>query len=92
MLTSLEYWIPRLRVWSPEIGERFEGGEIAKAFKAGPIVVGDKAVKEGVAIGVANEGAPRAAAFGFPADGFGDAAVERSTRPLVCGRYGLVRR
>ena len=67
---------PCVRVWSREIGEGLERSEVAETFKAGSIVVSDQTVEEGVAIGMAGKGAPRAATFGFPADGFGDAAVK----------------
>ena len=39
-------------------------------------VVGDKAVEEGVTIGLAGESATGASALGFPADGLSDATVE----------------
>src|SRR6267378_2872341 len=67
---------PCFRVWSREIGKGFQGSEVAEAFESGPIVVGNKAVEEGVAIGMAGKGAPCAAAFWFPTDGLGDAAIE----------------
>src|SRR3954463_5453001 len=51
------YWIPRLRVWSREIGERFERSDITEAFEAGPIVVSHEAVEEGITVGMAREGA-----------------------------------
>src|SRR4051794_29661182 len=37
------YWIPRFRVWSREIGERFERSDITQAFEAGPIVISHQA-------------------------------------------------
>ena len=67
---------PCERVRSREIGESLQRRVVAEAFEAGSIVVGDEAVEEGIAIGVAGEGAACAAAFGLAADGFGDASVE----------------
>src|SRR4051794_13443641 len=61
------YWIPRFRVWSREIGERFERSDITQAFEAGPIVISHEAVEEGITVGVAREGAAGDAAFGFSA-------------------------
>ena len=49
---------------------------VAEAFQAGSIIVVDELAEEGVAIGVAGEGAASAAAFVLATDGFGDAAVE----------------
>ena len=82
---------PCFRVWSREIGEGFEGSEVAEAFEAGAVVVGNEAGEEGVAIGMAGKGSPCAAAFGFSADGFGDAAVEAldetiGLRPIRSGQ------
>ena len=67
---------PCVRVWSREIGEGLKGSKVAEAFEAGAIVVSHETVEEGVAIGVAREGAPCAAAFGLAADSFSDTAVE----------------
>src|ERR1700757_4034323 len=67
---------PRVRVWSREIGERFQRSEVVEAFQSCPIVVGDKAVEEGVTIGLAGESATGASALGFPADGLSNATVE----------------
>ena len=67
---------PCERVWSREISEGLEGSKVAEAFEAGAIVVSNETSEEGVAIGMAGKGAPCAAALGFSADGFGDAAVE----------------
>jgi hypothetical protein len=67
---------PCFRVWSREIGEGLKRSEVAEAFETGPIVVSNETVEEGIAIGMAGKGAPCAAAFGFLADGFVDAAVE----------------
>ena len=82
---------PCFRVRSREIGKGFQGSEVAEAFESGAIVVGNKAVEEGVAIGMARKGSPCAAAFGFPADGLGDAAVEAfdkaiGLRPIRSGQ------
>jgi hypothetical protein len=49
---------------------------VVEAFQAGSIVVVDELVEEGVAIGVAGEGAASTAAFVLATDGFGDAPVE----------------
>src|SRR5664279_480881 len=73
---------PCFRVRSREISKGFQGSEVVEAFESGPIVVGNKAVEEGVAIGMARKGAPCAAAFGFPADGLGDATVEAFDKPV----------
>ena len=82
---------PCFRVWSREIGKSLERCEVAEAFEAGAIVVSDKTVEEGVAIGMAGKSAPRAAALGFPADGLGDTAVEAfdetvGLRPIRSGQ------
>ena len=76
---------PCFRVWSREIGESFQRSEVAEAFESGPIVVGNEAVEEGVAIGMAGKCAPCAAAFGFPTDGLGDAAVEALDKTISLG-------
>jgi hypothetical protein len=78
-------------VWSREIGKSFERSEVAEAFEAGPIVAGNKAVEEGVAIGLARKGSSCAAALGFPADGLSNAAVEAfdetvGLRPIRSGQ------
>jgi len=67
---------PCFRVWSREIGQGLKRSDVAEAFEPGSIVVRHETVEEDVAIGMAGEGAPCAAAFGFPADGFVDAAIE----------------
>jgi hypothetical protein len=46
-----------MHVWSQEIGKSFQGSEVAEAFQSGAIVVSHKAAEEGVAIGMAGEGA-----------------------------------
>jgi hypothetical protein len=43
---------PCVRVWSREIGECFDWGEIVEAFEAGSIVVIDEAGEEGIAVWV----------------------------------------
>src|SRR3981189_2529518 len=82
---------PCERVWSREISKSLERCEVAEAFEACAIVVSDKTVEEGVAIGMAGKGAPRAAALGCPADGLGDTAVEAfdetvGLRPIRSGQ------
>ena len=80
---------PCERVWSREIGECFERGEIVEAFEACSIVVVDEAIEEGVPVGVRPEQPARDAALGLAADGIDDTAVEaldqavglRSIRP-----------
>jgi len=82
---------PCVRVWSREIGERFQRSEVVEAFQSCPIVVGDKAVEEGVTIGLAGESATGASALGFPANSLGDATVEAldetvGLRPIRSGQ------
>src|SRR5947208_13572338 len=82
---------PCVRVWSREIGERFKGSDITETFEAGPIVISDEAVEEGVTVGMAREGAAGDAALGFSADRLGDAAVEAfdqtiGLRPIRSGQ------
>ena len=65
-----------MRVWSRVIGKSFDGSAVAEAFEAGPIVVGNKATEEGVAIGLACKEAVPDALLWLPAESFCDAAVE----------------
>ena len=67
---------PREGVWSLEIGEGFERGDIGEAFQFCMIIVMDELVQEGVAISVVGEQPMPGAALLFPADGLCDAAVE----------------
>src|SRR5215208_3411567 len=67
---------PCERVRSRGIGKGLDRRLVAEAFQAGSIIVVDELAEEGVAIGVASEGAASAAAFVLAADGFGDAPVE----------------
>src|SRR5258705_3123956 len=67
---------PCERVWSREIGECLEWGQIAEAFEARSIVIGDEAIEEGIPIVVGAEQPTRAAPFGLTADGVNDATVE----------------
>src|SRR5258705_11778934 len=67
---------PCVRVWSREIGECLEWGQIAEAFEARSIVIGDEAIEEGIPILVGAEQPTRAAPFGLTADGVNDATVE----------------
>src|SRR5258705_10854582 len=67
---------PCVRVWSREIGECLEWGQIAEAFEARSIVIGDEAIEEGIPILVEAEQPTRAAPFGLTADGVNDATVE----------------
>src|SRR3954467_973161 len=73
---------PCVRVWSREISERFERSDITEAFEAGPIVVSDEAVEEGITVGMARQGAAGDAAFGFSADSLADAATEAFNEPV----------
>jgi hypothetical protein len=41
---------PCFRVWSREISEYFERGEIVEAFEAGSVVVIDEALEESIAV------------------------------------------
>jgi len=50
--------------------------QVSETFEAGSIVVADKAVEEGVAVGVRDEEAMGDAALGLLSDGLDDAAVE----------------
>jgi hypothetical protein len=67
---------PCERVRSRGIGKGLDRRLVAEAFQAGSIIVVDELAEEGVAIGVAGEGAASAAAFVLATDGFGDAPVE----------------
>ncbi len=75
-----------MRVWSRRIGKGLEGSAVIEAFESSTIVVMNEAVEEGVSVIVGDEETMGDAALGLSADGFDDAAVERSTMPLVCGR------
>ena len=63
-------------VRSREISKSFQGSEVTEALEAGSIVIGNEAVEEGVALGMARKGTPCGAAFGFSSNGFGDSAVK----------------
>src|SRR5215208_497917 len=67
---------PCERVRSRGIGKDLDRRLVAEAFQAGSIIVVDELAEEGVAIGVAGEGAASAAAFVLATDSFGDAPVE----------------
>ena len=82
---------PCFRVWSREIGKGLERSEVSEAFETGAIVVSHETVEEGIAIGMARKGAPGTAAFGLPANSFGDAAVKAldktvGLRPIRSGQ------
>ena len=67
---------PRASVVSRKIGKDFGRGFVGQASETSSIVVGDKAKKESVAIGMATKDAFGRAAFGFMSDGLTDATVE----------------
>jgi hypothetical protein len=67
---------PCVRVRSRGIGQCQDRRLVAEAFEAGSIVVVDELAEEGVAIGVAGEGAASTAALVLATDGFGDAPIE----------------
>ena len=67
---------PCERVRFRGIGKGLDRRLVAEAFQAGSIIVVDELAEEGVAIGVAGEGAASAAAFVLATDGFGNAPIE----------------
>jgi hypothetical protein len=67
---------PCVRVRFRGIGKGLDRRLVAEAFQAGSIIVVDELAEEGVAIGVAGEGAASAAAFVLATDGFGNAPIE----------------
>ena len=68
--------MPRERVWSREIDEGFARSLVAEAFEAGSIVIVDKPMEEGIAIGLIDEGSVSDAPLRLSANSFCNAPVE----------------